>query len=115
MIQCGSSMLCRHACLPRVGLILPRGVLASFALHPQRTLQEHQRYHEVLVAEENKRKALLDIVYGLEVRPRCCCCCTPSLLHAVAFHRWPLELVMAQQAAFKWWALAPCCSFRCLV
>ncbi len=29
--------------------------------------QEHQRYHEVLVAEENKRKALLDIVYALEV------------------------------------------------
>lgn len=30
-------------------------------------MQEHQRYHEVLVAEENKRKALLDIVYSLEV------------------------------------------------
>lgn len=30
-------------------------------------VQEHQRYHEVLVAEENKRKALLDIVYALEV------------------------------------------------
>lgn len=29
-------------------------------------VQEHQRYHEVLVAEENKRRALLDIVYALE-------------------------------------------------
>ncbi|KAL4420270.1 hypothetical protein ABPG77_005610 [Micractinium sp. CCAP 211/92] len=29
-------------------------------------VQEHQRYHELLVAEENKRKALLDIVYALE-------------------------------------------------
>jgi hypothetical protein len=29
--------------------------------------QEHQQLHEALVAEENKRRALLDIVYGLEV------------------------------------------------
>lgn len=29
-------------------------------------VQEHQRYHEGLVAEENKRRALLDIVYALE-------------------------------------------------
>ncbi|PSC68755.1 oxysterol-binding -related 1D isoform X1 [Micractinium conductrix] len=33
-------------------------------------VQEHQRYHEVLVAEENKRKALLDIVYSLENEKR---------------------------------------------
>ncbi|EFN52750.1 hypothetical protein CHLNCDRAFT_138340 [Chlorella variabilis] len=33
-------------------------------------LLEHQQYHEVLVAEENKRKALLDIVYGLENEKR---------------------------------------------
>jgi len=30
-------------------------------------LQSHQQYHELLVGEENKRKALLDIIYNLEV------------------------------------------------
>ena len=29
--------------------------------------QSHQKYHELLVVEENKRKALLDIIYNLEV------------------------------------------------
>jgi hypothetical protein len=29
-------------------------------------LQSHQQYHELLVGEENKRKALLDIIYNLE-------------------------------------------------
>ncbi len=31
-------------------------------------MEAHQRYHELLVGEENKRKALLNIIYGLEVR-----------------------------------------------
>lgn len=38
---------------------------------PTHRLQEHQRYHEVLVAEETKRRALLEIVYGLEVGCGC--------------------------------------------
>lgn len=47
------------------------GVPGDMQLYVQDLLiQEHQRYHEVLVAEENKRKALLDIVYGLENEKR---------------------------------------------
>lgn len=44
-----------------------KGVSSDAQLYVEDLLvQEHQRYHEVLVAEETKRRALLEIVYGLE-------------------------------------------------
>ena len=44
------------------------GAAARYRLYCPVPLQEHQRYHELLVAEEVKRRALLDIVYSLEVQ-----------------------------------------------
>lgn len=39
----------------------------ALPLAPPPVSQSHQQYHELLVGEENKRKALLDIIYTLEV------------------------------------------------
>lgn len=71
---------CAHGCcaavlrfcsrLPCAALISRRADI-FYAFGPAAPpVQEHQRYHEVLVAEENKRRALLEIVYALEVGPR---------------------------------------------
>lgn len=45
---------------------IPR--LPSLALHCPPSPQEHQKLHQVLLAEENKRTALLKKLYILEVR-----------------------------------------------
>ena len=87
------------ACAP-CGTSIP--VAAHHKLRRTHGAQEHQKLHEVLLVEESKRKALLDIIYALEVGglaiwglgPPWCAACLP--LHAVclwvltcaAHHAW---------------------------
>jgi hypothetical protein len=75
------AQLCLAACLAACSAATAGCAALRSPVLPARTAccvvpQEHQRYHEVLVAGENKRKALLDIVYALEVR----CLLTRGLL-----------------------------------